>query len=71
MCKTGNCIKYLFVDKNDFININDVDNYRELYAIIDFIISKDSIFFIGSKNSSFSYYINNYLEKNNKKSILL
>lgn len=63
--------KYLLVDKNDFININDVDNYRELYAIIDFIISKDSNFFIGSKNSSFSYYINNYFEKNNKKSILV
>jgi hypothetical protein len=63
--------KYSLVDKNDFININDVDNYRELYAIIDFIISKDADFFIGSKNSSFSYYINNYFEKNNKKSILL
>jgi len=63
--------KYRFIDKNNFINKDDINKYRELYAIIDFIIAKDSDYFIGNQNSSFSYFINNFLKSSNKTSKLL
>jgi hypothetical protein len=47
--------KYNLIDKNEYIDINN--NYREIYAIIDYIIAKDSYMFIGSDWSSFSIYI--------------
>jgi len=51
-------IKYEYncVDKNMFINNSDY-KCRELYGIIDYIIAKDSLYFIGCDWSSFSYYI--------------
>lgn len=48
--------EYNCVDKNMFINNSDY-KCRELYAIIDYIIAKDSHYFIGCDWSSFSYYI--------------
>ena len=53
-------IKYNLIDKNDIINIIDIKNdCREIYGIIDFLIAKDSIFFIGIDWSSFSLYVYN------------
>lgn len=49
--------KYNLIDKNKYIDISN--NYREVYAIIDYIIAKDSSMFIGSDWSSFSIYIYN------------
>ncbi len=48
--------KYNCVDKNMFIDNSDY-KCRELYGIIDYIIAKDSYYFIGCDWSSFSYYI--------------
>lgn len=62
--------KYNLIDKNDLINLDKNFNYREIYGIIDFIIAKDSIYFIGSDWSSFSMYIYNN-HKNNKKNTKL
>lgn len=62
--------EYNLIDKNDLIDLNKNFNYREIYGIIDFIIAKDSIYFIGSDWSSFSMYIyNNHI--NNKKNAKL
>lgn len=65
-------IKYEYncVDKNMFIDNSDY-KCRELYGIIDYIIAKDSIYFIGCDWSSFSYYIvqNHLLTKKNFKLI--
>jgi hypothetical protein len=58
-------IKYNLIDKNQFINIKN-NEYREIYAIIDYIIAKDSSIFIGSDWSSFSIYIKNNHLYNNK-----
>ena len=51
--------KYKLLDKNDFI-IDKEFNNREIYGIIDYIIAKDSIYFIGADWSSFSMYINEH-----------
>jgi hypothetical protein len=48
--------KYNCVDKNMFITNSDY-KCRELYGILDYIIAKDSQYFIGCDWSSFSYYI--------------
>ena len=64
-------LKYNLIDKNDYIKLIDLDkNCREIYAIIDFIIAKDGIYFIGSDWSSFSIYLYNHY-KNTKKACLL
>ena len=50
----------------------DIQNtYRELFAIIDYIIATDSEEFIGSDWSSFSLYIYNHHILNNKKAYLI
>ena len=49
--------KYNLFDKNDFINNQDFGQYREIFGIIDYIIAKDSIYFIGADWSSFSMFI--------------
>ena len=69
-------LKYNLLDKNDFINNNNINNdnnnnIRELFAIIDYIIAQDSIYFIGSDWSSFSICLNNYQIANNKASKLI
>lgn len=52
--------KYNLLDKNDIINIFfEKCDCREIYGIIDFIIAKDSIYFIGSDWSSYSIYLYN------------
>ena len=51
---------YNLIDKNDIIQlpeINEACNCREIYAIIDFLIAKDSSYFVGTDWSSFSIYI--------------
>ena len=58
--------KYNLLDKNDFINNNDFDKCREIYAIIDYIIAQDSIYFIGSDWSSFSIFVADYHNYNQK-----
>lgn len=63
--------KYSLVDKNHLINKDDVNKYRELYAIIDFIIAKDAEYFIGNDPSSFSHFINNYFKHKNKPSKMI
>lgn len=63
--------KYNLLDKNDFINNEDLGKYREIYGIIDYIIAKDSIYFIGADWSSFSIYINDHHIKNNIASKLI
>lgn len=63
--------KYMLLDKNHLINKDDLNKYRELYAIIDFIIAKDANCFIGNKPSSFSNCINNYFNLKNKHSKLI
>lgn len=50
-------IKYNLLDKNDFINCENIGEFREIFGIIDYIIAKDSIYFIGADWSSFSIYI--------------
>jgi len=57
--------EYNCVDKNMFINNSDY-KCRELYGIIDYIIAKDSLYFIGCDWSSFSYYIIQNHSLNNK-----
>jgi hypothetical protein len=52
--------KYNLLDKNDFITDKDFNNNREIFGIIDYIIAKDSIYFIGADWSSFSMYINEH-----------
>ena len=52
--------KYKLLDKNDFIADKDFNSNREIYGIIDYIIAKDSIYFIGADWSSFSMYINEH-----------
>lgn len=48
------------LDKNDFVTDKDFNNNREIFGIIDYIIAKDSIYFIGADWSSFSMYINEH-----------
>jgi hypothetical protein len=60
--------KYNLLDKNDIVELSDC---REIFAIIDYIISIDSDQFIGSDWSSFSLLINNKHIKNNKPSKLI
>ena len=65
-------LKYNLLDKNDFINQNNQNNnFRELFAIIDYIIAQDSIYFVGSDWSSFSICLNDYQLVNNKASKLI
>ena len=64
-------LKYNLLDKNDFINNDNNNNCRELFAIIDYIIAQDSIYFVGSDWSSFSICLNNYQIANNKASKLI
>ena len=64
-------IKYNLLDKNDFINNNDFDKCREIYAIIDYIIAQDSIYFVGSDWSSFSIFISEYHNFNQKANKLI
>ena len=53
--------RYNIVDKQDFLkDINlfpNISNKRELYAIIDLMIARESSHFIGCDWSSFSYYV--------------
>jgi hypothetical protein len=60
--------KFNLKDKNDFINNN---NYREIYAIIDYLIAKNANYFLGCDWSGFSLYINYYYTTNNKYSKLI
>jgi hypothetical protein len=62
--------KYNLVDKNSFIEKSEI-NCREIYGIVDYIIAKDSLYFIGCDWSSFSYYIiqNHIYNKKNYKLI--
>ena len=61
--------QFNLVDKNSFIVKSEI-NCREIYGIVDYIIAKDSLYFIGCDWSSFSYYIvQNHLY--NKKSYKL
>lgn len=57
--------KYNLFDKNDFINNQDFGQYREIFGIIDYIIAKDSIYFIGADWSSFSMFIYDHHYHNN------
>lgn len=63
--------KYKIYDKNCFITKEDNKNYRELYGIIDYIIAKDSEYFIGSDWSSFSIYIYDSHLNNSKNAKLI
>lgn len=56
------------IDKTDIMNINILEDCkcREIYAIIDFIIAKQSTYFIGIDWSSFSLQIYNSHLANNK-----
>jgi hypothetical protein len=63
--------KYNLIDKNDYTEIIDKNNSREIYGIIDYIIAKDGIYFVGSDWSSFSIYLNDYYKNNNKASLLI
>jgi hypothetical protein len=58
--------KYSLIDKNNFLQSDNIIENRELCAIIDFIIARDSIYFVGYNLSSFSNYIYNILEVNKK-----
>jgi hypothetical protein len=65
-------IKYNLIDKNDYIKlINAKEKCREIYAIIDFIIAQDGIYFIGSDWSSFSIYLYNHYKYSNKACLLI
>ena len=64
--KSINLFDYLSLNKN-----NNNNNYREIYGIIDFLIAKESILFIGSDWSSFSIYIYVSHLYNNKQSKLI
>ena len=66
--------KYNLIDKNDLINsfiFDNKNNSRELYGIIDFIIAKDSNYFIGCDWSSFSILLYNTHKFYNKSPKLL
>jgi len=64
--------KYNLIDKNDIINIFlEKCDCREIYGIIDFIIAKDSIYFIGSDWSSYSIYLYNNHMFNQKSAKLI
>ena len=63
--------KYNLLDKNDFINNDDLGKYREIYGIIDYIIAQDSIYFIGSDWSSFSIFISDHHIYNKKANKLI
>ena len=66
--------KYNLIDKNDLINsfiFDNKNNCRELYGIIDFIIAKDSNYFIGCDWSSFSILLYNTHKFYNKSPKLL
>ena len=57
---------YSLIDKKDIMNISTLEDCkcREIYAIVDFIIAKESSYFIGIDWSSFSLQIyNSHLEK--------
>ena len=57
--------KYNLLDKNDFVNSQGFGQYREIFGIIDYIIAKDSIYFIGADWSSFSMFIYDHHYYNN------
>jgi hypothetical protein len=59
--------KYNLIDKNDIMSLdsNSKCDCREIYGIIDFIIAKDSSYFIGCDWSSFSLYLEQFHKKNN------
>jgi len=63
---TINFSNYLTID-----NKSNENNYREIYGIIDFLIAKESILFIGSDWSSFSIYIHASHLYSNKESKLI
>ena len=67
--------KYNLIDKNDLLfSINlENDNYkcRELYGIIDYLIAKDSTYFVGCDWSSFSILLYKNHILHNKKTTLL
>jgi len=63
--------KYNLIDKSDLIKDFKDNNYREILAIIDIIIAKDSELFIGTDWSSFSCNIHHTHIINDKKSILI
>jgi hypothetical protein len=64
--------KYNLTDKNDCIKlIDNNEKCREIYAIIDFIIAKDGIYFVGSDWSSYSIYIYSYYKYSNKACLLI
>ena len=58
--------QYKLLDKNNLITVDKEIKYREIYGIIDYIIAKDSIYFIGADWSSFSIYIYDIHISNNK-----
>ena len=63
------------IDKNDIIRELNFDlggkKCRELYGIVDFIIARDSNYFIGCDWSSFSLLIyNNHIFRNKKTKLL-
>jgi hypothetical protein len=55
--------KYKLIDKNDLLHSIDLENNnhkcRELYGIIDYLIAKDSTYFVGCDWSSFSLLLYN------------
>jgi hypothetical protein len=63
--------KYNLIDKNDIINISEEKNCREIFGIIDYIIAKDSEYFVGCDWSSFSISIYSSHVNNNKNSYLI
>jgi hypothetical protein len=72
--------KYNLIDKNDYIKLINIDidididideKCREINAIIDFIIAKDGIYFVGSDWSSFSMYLYNHYHNINKACFLI
>jgi hypothetical protein len=65
-------LKYNLIDKNDYIELIGInEECREIYAIIDFIIAKDGIYFIGSDWSSFSIYLYDHYINTNKACLLI
>ena len=67
--------EYNLIDKNDIIRELNFDlggkKCRELFGIIDFIIARDSNYFIGCDWSSFSLLIyNNHIFRNKKTKLL-
>ena len=63
---------YKLIDKTDITDIiNEEINCREIYAIIDFLIAKDSTYFVGIDWSSYSFFLYENHTYNNKKCKLL